>query len=140
LLRVGQVAALLSRSVRTIRRMDQAGSMPASVQVAGRRWVRREIEEWIADGLPELTYPLHYRRPYLGLSERPLMQLKTPLVAQLIATSVRTMPRLESSGRMPPATRHKGTRWNLHELEAWIDEGCPDLKNDPFRYRRKQTS
>lgn len=63
LLKVQQVAFLLNTSVRSVWKLDTKGTMPAPVKVKGTRWVRDEILDWIADGLPDLTGDrFRYRR------------------------------------------------------------------------------
>ena len=53
LLDVDEVAALLSCSTRTVRRMADSGQMPRPLKLASlRRWRRSDIERWLADGCP----------------------------------------------------------------------------------------
>jgi len=48
------VARLLSRSAKSITRMDAAGQLPRPVRVGGSvLWRRRDIERWIEQGCPE---------------------------------------------------------------------------------------
>jgi len=56
LLTVGEVAELLSCSRRHVARLAAAGRMPGGVHVGAlRRWIRAEIETWIADGCPAVA-------------------------------------------------------------------------------------
>lgn len=55
LMRVADVARLLSLSVRSVWRMDKAGKLPASVTIgiASKRWRKSEILAWIGAGCPD---------------------------------------------------------------------------------------
>jgi predicted DNA-binding transcriptional regulator AlpA len=47
------LALLLDVSPRQIYRMNDAGQLPAPLALGGcKRWLRREIEEWLAAGAP----------------------------------------------------------------------------------------
>lgn len=49
--------------------------------------------------------------------------------AELISVSKRTWHRLNSAGKVPAPVRIGSiVRWNLDELAAWIQMGCPDTK------------
>jgi excisionase family DNA binding protein len=53
LLTVDDVAALLTVSSRTVRRMADSGAMPRPVRLSTLiRWRRTDIDLWIADGCP----------------------------------------------------------------------------------------
>lgn len=53
LLTVDAVAALLSVSTRTVRRMADSGQMPRPVRLASLiRWRRDDVEQWLAAGCP----------------------------------------------------------------------------------------
>lgn len=53
LLKVGDVAQMLSLGERTILRMSDAGKMPPPVKIGGSvRWSRRALRTWIDDGCP----------------------------------------------------------------------------------------
>ena len=53
LIDIGQLAALLRRSVASLERDQAAGRLPAQVYVGGsRRWRRAEIESWVDAGCP----------------------------------------------------------------------------------------
>lgn len=53
LLNVDDVAALLSVSPRTVRRMADNGAMPRSLRLGSLiRWRRSDVDRWIADGCP----------------------------------------------------------------------------------------
>ncbi len=47
-------------------------------------------------------------------------------VAKLLSISERHVWALDSSGRIPrPSRLGRAVRWNLTELRAWQDAGCP---------------
>lgn len=50
-----EIARDLRVSAKTIRRMDEAGKIPAPVTVGARslRWVRQTIVDWLAAGCPD---------------------------------------------------------------------------------------
>jgi len=49
-------------------------------------------------------------------------------VAELLSCSSRHVQRLTDTGRMPAPIKlgHHLTRWNLAELQHWIQQGCPE--------------
>ena len=50
------VAALLSCSKRHVQRLRDGGKIPRPVKLGSLvRWPRAEIEQWIADGCPEVA-------------------------------------------------------------------------------------
>ena len=54
LISTAEVAALLTVSVRHLRRLHASGKVPAPVKVgAAIRWNREEIERWVAAGCPD---------------------------------------------------------------------------------------
>lgn len=71
LIDVGVVAAMLSCSVRHVWRLHDRGVIPRAVYLGSlRRWNRRAVEQWLADGCrpvcqKEAGYgAYHYRRSY----------------------------------------------------------------------------
>jgi len=49
-------------------------------------------------------------------------------VAAILGCSPRHVYRLSDSGRMPRPLRLGGlVRWNLLDIEKWIDSGCPQI-------------
>ncbi len=53
LMTVDDVAALLTVSPRTVRRMADSGAMPRPVRLSSLiRWRRHEIDEWVQAGCP----------------------------------------------------------------------------------------
>ena len=47
-------------------------------------------------------------------------------VAKLLSISERHVWALDSSGRLPSPNRlGRSVRWNVNELRAWQDAGCP---------------
>lgn len=50
---VGQVAAMLACSAKTVYRLTDRGAIPKPIRLGGMlRWRRADIEQWIADGCP----------------------------------------------------------------------------------------
>ena len=48
-------------------------------------------------------------------------------VAKLLGISERHLWALNSSGRLPrPVRLGRAVRWNLAELRAWLEAGCPE--------------
>lgn len=48
-------------------------------------------------------------------------------LARLLDMSVRTIRRLDCSGKLPRPVRIGGAvRWLVAEIEAWLAAGCPD--------------
>ncbi|MCA9012138.1 MAG: helix-turn-helix domain-containing protein [Planctomycetaceae bacterium] len=46
-------------------------------------------------------------------------------VANLLNISTRTLWRLKSAGKIPPAIRvGNSVRWRREDLNSWIEEGC----------------
>lgn len=46
--------------------------------------------------------------------------------ANLLGISLRHLRALDASGRLPrPIRLGRAVRWNLAELRAWLDAGCP---------------
>lgn len=55
LLKVDEVAERLSVSRRTVYRFRDSGFMPPAIKLGGAvRWRERDIQEWIADGCPNM--------------------------------------------------------------------------------------
>lgn len=47
-------------------------------------------------------------------------------VAKLLAVSARHVWELNKTGRLvKPVRLGRSVRWNSHEVEAWIEAGCP---------------
>lgn len=56
--------------------------------------------------------------------------LTTGDLAELLATSIRTVHRLNSSGMIPkPLYVGRRPRWRRDEILAWIESGCPDRQH-----------
>ncbi len=52
------------------------------------------------------------------------------VLSQLLGVSVRSVWRMHSGHRIPKPVRLAGSvRWRLGEIQAWVDAGCPPLKN-----------
>lgn len=48
-------------------------------------------------------------------------------LADMLGLSVRTVRRLDSSGKLPRPLRIGGAvRWSLEEISSWMAAGCPD--------------
>ena len=53
LVSIERVAAMLSASRRTVRRLDSAGKLPRGIRLGGlKRWRADELKDWIAAGCP----------------------------------------------------------------------------------------
>lgn len=51
-------------------------------------------------------------------------------IAELCKVSERTVYRLADAGRMPPGVKLGALRrWDLAEVEGWIDDGCPPVRS-----------
>jgi prophage regulatory protein len=52
--------------------------------------------------------------------------LSAEKLAELLDISVRTLWRLRAANKVPAPVRLGGSvRWRAHEIEVWIEEGCP---------------
>jgi len=48
-------------------------------------------------------------------------------LAEMLGLSVRTIRRLDCSGKLPKPVRIGGAvRWRRDEIDAWLAVGCPD--------------
>ena len=48
-------------------------------------------------------------------------------LAKMLSLSVRTVFRLDSSGKVPAPVRINGSvRWRLSDIEQWIELNCPN--------------
>ena len=55
LIGIRDVASMLNVSTRHVERLNSAGMIPRPVRVGcARRWRRREIEDWVAEGCPAI--------------------------------------------------------------------------------------
>lgn len=56
-------------------------------------------------------------------------------LAKMLSTSVRSVWRYRSSGRLPETVKIAGAiRWRQQDIEQWISMGCPDRKEfETFR-------
>ena len=62
-----------------------------------------------------------------NLPELSCLALPAAEVAKLLGISERHLWALNSSGRLPrPVRLGRAVRWNLSELRAWLDAGCPE--------------
>jgi len=51
-------------------------------------------------------------------------------VSEMLGISERTIYRLSDAGDMPqPVKLGAAVRWRKHELESWIENGCPKGKS-----------
>ena len=58
--------------------------------------------------------------------EEKRLLIDTREVARLLDVCDRTIFSMEKDGRMPPSIKiGRAVRWNLEELRAWVNEGCP---------------
>ena len=57
--------------------------------------------------------------------------LTVPDVAEICGIAPETVRRLTDRGAMPkPVRLGRAVRYRLPELEAWIADGCPDLRSE----------
>jgi len=50
-------------------------------------------------------------------------------LAKILSTSVRSIWRYRSSGRLPETVKIAGAiRWRQQDIDKWITMGCPDRK------------
>lgn len=62
-----------------------------------------------------------------GSTEVPQL-LTAARLAAILDISVRTLRRLQATGRLPHSIRLGGSvRWRAEEVQAWIDAGCPRI-------------
>lgn len=55
--------------------------------------------------------------------------LSAKMVAEMLATSVRSVWRYRSAGRLPAPVKVGGAiRWRQADIEKWVSMGCPDRK------------
>ena len=58
----------------------------------------------------------------------PALLVSADKLAEMLDISVRTLWRLRSAGKLPPALKVGGcVRWRLAEVRAWIAAGCPHV-------------
>ena len=63
------------------------------------------------------------------IQESTLLSVKQ--VSKLIGVSPRTVWRLLSAGELIEPVRMRGnTRWRRAELQKWIEDGCPPVRQD----------
>ena len=56
-----------------------------------------------------------------------VMAVDASRLAELLGLSLRTVRRLDSSGKLPRPVRIGGAvRWRLSEITRWLEAGCPD--------------
>jgi len=62
-----------------------------------------------------------------SLAHVPQLALSAAEVAKLLGVSERHVWALHSSGRLPrPIRLGRAVRWNVAELQAWLDAGAPE--------------
>ena len=68
----------------------------------------------------------------LSANPAPVVQdrlLTAKRLANLLAVSIRTVWRLDASGKLPRPVRLGGSvRWRHSEIDNWLRAGCPDRK------------
>lgn len=59
---------------------------------------------------------------------QPPLAVNTTEAARLCSISIRHFLKLDSEGRLGPTCLRLGSsvRWNVAELAAWLNAGCPD--------------
>ena len=59
-------------------------------------------------------------------------------LGELLGLSVRTIRRLDCSGKLPRPVRIGGAvRWLVADIEAWVEAGCPDRERWEAMGRRQ---
>lgn len=65
--------------------------------------------------------------------------LTAKALAKMLSTSVRSIWRYRSSGRLPETVKIAGAiRWRQSDIEKWISMGCPDCKEFETRKEAEQ--
>jgi predicted DNA-binding transcriptional regulator AlpA len=74
------------------------------------------------------------------LSEISVLLDDKPTLAVLLNTSIRTIDRLNSAGRLPAPVRVGARpRWRHDEILAWVRAGCPDRRSwEALRKQQRQ--
>ena len=55
------------------------------------------------------------------------MLVDVKALARILSTSVRSVWRLNSGGKLPRSVRvGRSVRWDVEALHKWIEVGCPD--------------
>ena len=71
-----------------------------------------------------------------SISTKDVMLIDAKALADILSTSVRTVWRLRTSGKLPkPITIGGSVRWSLHSIERWIEMGAPPVNE--FEARNK---
>ena len=61
--------------------------------------------------------------------EEPSELMRVGEVAEKLRVSIRTVWRLNSSGRIPkPLRLGNNVRWRSNDIADWISDGCPAIK------------
>jgi len=69
-------------------------------------------------------------------AQKELQLLSAKALAKILSTSVRSIWRYRSSGRLPETVKIAGAiRWRQQDIEEWISMGCPNQKE--FLARRE---
>ena len=69
-------------------------------------------------------------QPSTNEEATPSLLLSADKVAEILDISVRTLWRLRATGKLPTPVRLGGSvRWRAKEIETWVAEGCPKLKD-----------
>ena len=64
--------------------------------------------------------------PKMSASQSASRLVSAAELARMLSTSVRTIRRLDSAGKLPRGIRLGGLkRWRQDEITAWIGAGCP---------------
>ena len=67
--------------------------------------------------------------------------LSAKALAKMLSTSVRSVWRYRSSGRLPETVKIAGAiRWRQSDLEQWIAMGCPNQKEFIARMEAENVS
>ena len=67
--------------------------------------------------------------------------ITTETFAAILLVSKRQIFKLNNSGMIPAPVRIGGSvRWNSHEIDLWINSGCPDRQTwEALKIQSKQT-
>ena len=62
-------------------------------------------------------------------AKQPSELLTARTLAEILSTSVRSIWRYRSSGRLPKVVQIAGAiRWRRDDIEKWISMGCPSME------------
>lgn len=72
-------------------------------------------------------------------TEQSCQLLSAKALAKILSSSVRSIWRYRSSGRLPETLKIAGAiRWRQQDIELWISMGCPDRKTFEARMKAEK--